>query len=191
MKTAVIIPIRGIKKSMTRLRHKLEEDVVNDLVKQLLVNTIESLSNVSYPIYVLTSEKELKHELSNFEVNFSFDNGSGLNEAVSQMVKAHYYERYMLIMPDLPGISENEVEKLLKIQDISPYVIVPTQDHGTACALLPQSVFPKQFFGKKSALKIIEYCDHNQIPLFKLANTKLLIDVDTIEDYDYWYREKE
>ena len=183
MKPLIIIPTRGLN-SMQRLRKDVNAKMVDQIIETLLTQTLEVAKKTDLEILVLTSDKIL--DLSKFDVTVFYDDGKSLNEAIVNGLKTLEYTHYLLIMPDLPGIDESLIKKVIHLNSIYPYIIVPTHDMGTALTVLPKFVFEQKLFGPNSASRIIEYCDQNNLPLCVLETRATSHDLDTFDDLKLW-----
>ena len=183
VKPLIIIPTRGLN-SMQRLRKDVNPKMVDLIIDTLLTQTLEVTTKTDLDILVLTSDRIL--DLSKFDVTVFYDDGKSLNEAIVNGLKTLDYTNYLLIMPDLPGMDEPLIEKIIFMNSVFPYIIVPTHDMGTAIAVLPKFVFEQKLFGPNSASRIIEYCDQNNLPLCVLETQGTNHDLDTVEDLKLW-----
>lgn len=179
-----LVPTRGLKTSMTRLRSDLPDIKVNQLVEALLSHTIDILNNFDLNIIIITADKSISLQYEN--INFVFDTGDDLNKAIIDAMKQYTSDRYFLVMPDLPGLSVNNINTILHLSKLHPYVICPTEDDGTAAGIFPKELLHKRFLGPKSSAKFIEYANNNKISLSKIKIDELKIDLDDIDDYSTW-----
>jgi len=69
----LLIPIRGIRSSMTRLRRDLDDDTVDALVRKLLMQSLDAIAISDFEVIVLTSDAELARSLPH---NTMLDAGS-------------------------------------------------------------------------------------------------------------------
>lgn len=180
-----IIPVRGIVESMSRLRKELDGELVNEVVRKLLLNIIKLVQEVNIEPIILTSDLSLP-EKGGFNLKTIIDDGSSLNKAVKDGLEAIDEDFVLFIMPDLPGLTIEILKKFLSVQSIHKYVIAPTHDKGTAMACLPSHIFKKNHFGKNSANLFIEACNTEKIKISVFETKNILHDLDTIEDWKLW-----
>jgi len=180
-----IIPVRGIVESMSRLRKEIDEDLVNEVVYKLLLNTARVVQELNIEPIILTSDPSL-HEKKGFELKTIIDDGSSLNNAVSRSLDEIDDDLILFIMPDLPGLTTEILKKFLAVQSIHKYVIAPTHDRGTAIACLPPHIFRKKLFGKNSADLFIEECNKGKIRISVFETEDISQDLDTLEDWKLW-----
>ena len=180
-----IVPVRSKTTAMSRLRKDLGDKLVNDVVFNLLMNTIDILNNLNIEVIVLTSDDTLsKNGSSKFKI--ILDEGTSLNKAVNDCLDQIESENILFVMPDLPGFNIDIMSKFLSVQSLHENVIVPTHDRGTAIAYLPKFMFTKNLFGKSSADRFIELSNELKIALAVFENDGVSRDLDTLDDWNLW-----
>lgn len=180
-----IVPVRSKTTAMSRLRQDLDDHLVNDIVYILLMNTIEILLDLNIQVVVLTSDDTLaKNGSSKFKV--ILDQGTSLNKAVNDCLNQIEEENILFVMPDLPGLTKEIMQKFLSVQALHMNVIVPTHDRGTAIAYLPKFMFTKNLFGKSSADHFITLSNETKTALAVYESEGVSRDLDTIEDWKSW-----
>lgn len=180
-----IVPVRSKTTAMSRLREDLKDELVNDVVYNLLMNTIEIIHELDIDVVILTSDETLyKNGFQKFKI--ILDKGTSLNKAVMDCLNKIENENILFVMPDLPGLTLEIMKKFLSIQAIHGNVLAPTHDRGTAIAHLPKFMFSKNLFGKSSADNFIELSNDMKIPLAMFENEEILRDLDTLEDWELW-----
>jgi len=184
MADAIIIPIRGLTKSMSRLRSDLTDSQVDQIVKYLFENTMHAINHLPYAKIVVTTDRSLESLYPEYE--YIYDDGRDLNDALEMVITTHSYTRYLMIMPDLPGLSAKELDKIVHLSQEIDYLIVNTADHGTAACLLPAPFFMHKLFGQSSMDHILEFAKSNRIQVGKFEIKTLLNDLDTFDDLKYW-----
>lgn len=183
--TKAIIPVRGIVESMSRLRKELDDDLVNEVVYKLLLNTVKIVQTVNIEPIILTSDK-LLHTKNGNGLRTIIDDGASLNKAVSDGIKEINEESLLFIMPDLPGLTVDILKKFLVVQSIHNNVIAPTHDRGTAIANLPSQILKNNVFGKNSADRFIDICNKEKIGISVFETKNISHDLDTMEDWIQW-----
>lgn len=179
----LLIPIRGIRSSMTRLRRDLDDDTVDALVRKLLMQSLDAIPISDFEIIVLTSDTELARFLPH---NTMLDAGSSLNYAVKVAVESINSKRVALLMPDLPGNSSKVFNKIICVHHLFDQYIVPTCDDGVAFAILNRDIWGEGLLGKDSYRHILEYCDQLGKQVASHIIHEINRDLDTIDDYNYW-----
>ncbi|MHA2090131.1 MAG: hypothetical protein ACW98K_04665 [Candidatus Kariarchaeaceae archaeon] len=182
----IIIPVRGIRTAMNRLRKHLEDPIVDHIVQALLINTLTVVKNWNWKPIVLTADENLIHHLKSLEIQTVKDDGTSLNQAITNAVMKVDEARFALIMPDLPGIESRHLQKITHLSRLYSHIICPTQDNGTAFAILPKEAFQASLFGKNSSKKLYKFCNEQRVRVAVLEIHKMLRDLDTLDDYEYW-----
>lgn len=186
MEFDIIIPLRGFQLSKIKLRDQYPDDLVTEVVKKMFRITLQSMEQVvSSKIFVLTADRNFK-DLH----NVLFDQGNSLNLALEQASSSLNSENIFLVMPDFPGLDTIALLKFLELSKVHPYLISPSNDGGTALAILPADFFKKKLFGKNSAARILDYANERGIPLAQIYIRELKYDLDDIDDWNYWCEEK-
>ncbi|MCE7734230.1 MAG: hypothetical protein GPJ54_05070 [Candidatus Heimdallarchaeota archaeon] len=170
---------------MSRLRKELDGELVNEVVHKLLLNTVKLVQELNIEPIILTSDKSLADK-TGLDIKIIIDDGSSLNKAVDESLDVIDEDLVLFIMPDLPGLTIEILNKFLAVQSIHQYVIAPTHDKGTAMACLPSYIFKKNLFGRNSANLLIEACNVEKIQISVFETKNILHDLDTIEDWKLW-----
>ena len=171
---------------MSRLRKSLSDNEVNSIVEELLDKTIRSVGPYSKNLIILTSDPELTDKYP--QAKIILDTGEDLNEALNQVTTIIHSDSYFLVMPDLPCISSDSIGKIIHLSQHFQYVVVPTDDNGTAACILPKKYFTLNMFGPDSSVKILEQSQIDKLEISKIEIKVLNRDLDTFEDYEYWKR---
>ncbi|OLS20586.1 MAG: 2-phospho-L-lactate guanylyltransferase [Candidatus Heimdallarchaeota archaeon LC_2] len=184
-KITAIVPLRSKTTAMSRLREDLGNKLVNDIVYNLMMNTIDILIGLNIEVIVLTSDETLyKNGSTRFKI--IIDKGISLNKAVSDCLDQIEDDKILFVMPDLPGLTRKIMLKFLSVKELELNVIVPTHDRGTAIAYLPKFMFSKKLFGKSSADRFIGLSNKLKIALAVFEKEEISRDLDTLEDWYFW-----
>ena len=176
---------------MSRLRLSLDAKVVNHLVKTLFTNTLVQIQKSKWEPLVITSEKEFAKELQDASVECYIDSGTSLNEAISLTVDSVSEKLLGLIMPDFPNLSRVEIQKFEHFSNLFPLILSPTADYGTAFAILPRDLWKFRFLGVSSFYKLFYHLEYRNIQVAVAVLHSLQYDLDTIQDYEYYFGTKE
>ncbi|MHA2504633.1 MAG: hypothetical protein ACXAE3_17400, partial [Candidatus Kariarchaeaceae archaeon] len=171
-----LIPVRGLKTAMTRIRQHVEDEQVDHITLKLLNNTVQCLREASLPFVILTADKAITKEL--YQSDVIYDSGEDLNNAMEHAISRIDGDYFGIIMPDLPGLTLRNLRRFLSIYQIHGSVVIPTEDEGTAMAILKRSYFAESFFGPRSSSKIIEYANQQSDGVAKLIVEELKRDLD-------------
>ena len=184
-----LIPFRGIVNSKSRLRPFVESKDLDKVIFELLLNTIRVVKECDLIPVILTADDSIADLLTS-EGNLVYkDSGTSLNNAISEVLPKLNHDILVLIMPDLPGLKKIHLDKILHLQLIHRYLIVPTHDDGTAIAIMPKTLFSEKLFGRKSSLKFQHQSEHNCTQLAFLEIKDLEFDLDSISDWNHWKKE--
>ncbi|MDH5403160.1 MAG: hypothetical protein OEZ01_16680 [Candidatus Heimdallarchaeota archaeon] len=182
----VVIPIRGICSSMKRLRLHLSNDVVDEIVDALFQKAIKVVLDNSFIPIVVTADTLLASKLADQEIIVYTDDGNSLNKAILDVIKNRRLTELFLVMPDLPGINNQNFKKILYLKDLYENIIVPTTDLGTAITSIPSKILTQPVFGPNSSEKIKGLLD-NSGHFYSIYHCQSLEnDLDTIHDWAYW-----
>lgn len=182
----VLVPFRGSPDSKSRLREQLNTPLINETIYNLFTNTLEILAKFDLDIIVLTTNKEIKNKLLYPKVRILYDPGNSINSAILSAISKLDSTKFMLVMPDLPGLNTKSIGKALKLYEIHQNIIAPTGDGGTALAILDEEVYEQGFFGENSSKRIREFYDERSLPISTIYIQELQTDLDTKEDWLYW-----
>jgi 2-phospho-L-lactate guanylyltransferase len=174
-----------LESAKSRLRDIISDDKLNQIILQLLKDTLHVLQVYVSNLHILTADVMI-NEVMDTEAEIHFDDGKSLNRAIISAVNSIKADRFMLVMPDLPGLKEESIQKIVHLSNLHKNIIVPTGDGGTAIAILPADIFHQSFFGENSSSKIVSYCEKNRVPIAELHLTELGRDFDTLDDWKYW-----
>lgn len=188
MSLLILIPIRGIKSSMTRIRGKISADIVSTHVSNLFFNTLRLATKVGRVI-TLTSDIELKEKLESQNYQVVYDDGSSLNKAILSIIKKYEFTKLMILMPDLPGLNPNSIYKIQALMSVATNFIIPSFDRGTNVALISSEFakkLPEMLYGKESSLKFREIAENHNLPLSIFRLKECSRDLDTVDDWLFW-----
>ena len=180
-----LVPIRGLNTSMSRLRHEIREEVLNNLIFDLLTRTLDILRIHSIPFIIVTADMSITPE--EFDCRVIYDHGNDLNEALVQAIDDLDNSMIGLVMPDLPGFKTTTLDKIKAVYNLHGSLVASTSDSGTAIAVLKREYYKQKFFGPKSADRIISFAQSRNEAISKLEIQEIRRDLDTIEDYRFWY----
>lgn len=185
----ILIPLRGIDSSMSRIRKGIDPDLVSTAVRKYLDTYLQILNREERVVF-LTSDRKLEMELllENYEVRL--DDGLSLNKAIFGTIATKDYTHVLILMPDLPGFTQLSFYKILQMTTISDNFIVPSYDSGTNIAFLSKEfiqISPVDLYGPYSSTRIKEIADRNEIPLYVFKLRECMRDLDTVEDWHFWH----
>ena len=187
-----IVPVKPLRRGKSRLSKILTEDERTDLNKRLLVNTLETLSEIPEIEHVLVVSRD-QAALSlarEFGARTVLENGMPLlNVALTRatVVAKEYATRGVLIIPaDLPLISPEDVRVMLRKVKDPPVVIVAPDRHreGTNALLVCPAGLIDYDFGPGSFERHCERARSAGARLEIVELDSLALDMDVPEDLD-------
>lgn len=181
-----LIPFRGFVNSKSRLRPFVNSQDLDKVVYELLLKTIKVVGESKLIPVILTADNAIS-ELLKSEGNLVYEDlGISINNAISNVLPKLEDDIIALVMPDLPGLKKEHLDKIMHLHSIHENLIVPTHDDGTAIAIMPKSLFAMNLFGKDSSRKLHDQSKKNHIQLAFLEIIELQFDLDRISDWTYW-----
>jgi len=156
MKLLVILPVKNLDESKSRLSPLLTQEARRVLALTLLKRTIRILISSRYveDILLISQDKEIQAVSRREAVLFLREKGRGLNQALEQATRWSIRRGYgaVLILPlDVPLLTKGDIENIvsLGIKEERLIVIAPDHDQRGTNALLvkPPGIFRYQFEG--------------------------------------------
>jgi 2-phospho-L-lactate guanylyltransferase len=170
-----VLPFKGNGQSKTRLG--LPE--AQELAQQWLTRAAEQC--LAAPSIEQTWVVSLGDQLQlPAPVEWMRQSGQGLNEGLREWVERHRPQRWLVMLPDLPYVSADDLEALLQACPPGGVALAPDRHHRGCNALAVNHCTPDLVFGTNSFLRyqaqpltqtVVERCG--------LAN-----DVDTLDDWN-------
>jgi len=182
-KTAFLIPYKGTNKAKTRLRRKLNGEIVDKLLFRLFGVVIQELSEmkIEKSIYILTKNANLH---LNDNCTKIIDKKDDFNEAIVEAVKDLSEENIIIIMADLYKIRKKEIWRIIKLRKKYSVVIAPSENDGTSILAFSKKLLSEiEFcFGNNSSLIFEKQFKQKGINYFKLRYKNVFKDIDNLED---------
>ncbi len=182
MTLGIIIPFRGTQKDKSRLRENMDDQLVNELLKEMFIHVLNEVVKIKFDktVYILTTKKQLnfckyKHEIIN-------DTGDNLNKSLIEAIRQVKEEIIVILMADLPLVTKKEI--LATIQNLQHYdvVIAPSNDKGTSILAFKRSIDFPFLFGKNSSLNFMKYFKKTGHKVKMLKYSQRFRDIDTFKD---------
>lgn len=190
---SIILPIKNLNQSKTRLRHSLSNQNIKDLTLNLMNKTINvALEAEIKNIFILSSDKTIKSQLIDKKATFVYQKEGDLNKAVKNGFDLSFSKEHTpIFLPcDLPLINKANILNIKTIMNNKFDVcIAPSEsDFGTNC--LAWSYKKKNLFhgflGKYSYNRYKDFFFKNRLKYFSLDNPELAFDLDTSENLAYF-----
>ncbi|MFX0119012.1 MAG: hypothetical protein ACFFAM_05520 [Promethearchaeota archaeon] len=165
--------------------------LIDNLVETIFYQTIEIIKSVSCPFGVISPSISIINNSINLGATFTYcDSGVDLNVALSEAVqKISTDKSILIIMPDLPYISEVFFEKLLNEIQNNDVLIIPSisndQNRGTTALFLKRSDLLSFQFGMNSCTKFQREANLKNLKYRVLKFDPFARDLDTLNDVKY------
>lgn len=170
-----VLPFKGNGQSKTRL----QMPEAQQLAQQWLTLALDRCLNT--PLIEQTWVVSLGDQLQlPSGVGWMRQAGTGLNEGLREWWSLHRPQRWLVVLPDLPHLTAQDLEELLQLCPRQGVALAPDRHRRGCNALAVRGCQPELVFGKDSFLRfqaqpfsqtVVERCG--------LAN-----DVDTLDDWN-------
>ena len=195
MSTGLIIPVKDLKNSKSRLSNHLERFNRIVLSTQMLLHTLDvanSSENVS-EIVVVSSDDNVKDIIQQKNVTFIKESGNfSVNNAVS--IGIDYFEKKnhnsVLILPiDLICLTISDIKNIIELGKQYDIVLVPSKDgNGTnALYLKLPNLFHTRFDNSSLNNHILESFKRN-LKMKIYVSYSTIMDVDSYDDLSFVVR---
>jgi 2-phospho-L-lactate guanylyltransferase len=179
---AIIIPYRGTVNDKSRLRTRLKDSYVNDLLHCMTQNIISEIEGIETKttLYILTKRKEL-----DFSGSYTIleDKGDELNNSLRRAFNEITEDIIVIIMADLPLIKSENIQFILNKYSVEKKILLaPTPDKGTSILIFNQKNNFPLVFGKESALRFQEVFQKLELPFVILETKNAYRDIDKFKD---------
>lgn len=188
----VVIPVKSLAESKTRLSEILSLEDRQRLVLVMLEDVLTSLrkSNLIDQIFVITPDRRVMDCAASFSVKTMIDKADhGINESIAMVTEQELKSRRaspLLALPvDLPLVRPDTIDGIIgKAGNLAtPLVVISPSRSGGTNALLrnPPNVIPTRY-GANSFDAHVEEAALRKIPLIVHRSEDLEIDLDTPSD---------
>jgi len=195
MSTGLIIPVKNLKNSKSRLSNRLERFNRIVLSTQMLLHTLDianSSENINETV-VISSDDNVKDIVQQKNVTFIKESGNfSVNNAVS--IGIDYFEKKnhnsVLILPiDLICLTIFDIKNIIEIGKKYDIVLVPSKDgNGTnALYLKLPNLFHTRFDNSSLNNHILESFKHN-LKMKIYVSYSTIMDVDSYDDLSFVVR---
>ncbi|MGN6614301.1 MAG: 2-phospho-L-lactate guanylyltransferase [Candidatus Nitrosocosmicus sp.] len=195
--TAIIIPIKRLEKSKTRLSPFLNYDQRKNLTELLILDTLEKVSTLknSQTILVCSETLKLPSKFKDLvilnEKDSDMSGGGGVNVAIelaNEYIENNQFEESIIVPIDLPLMSITDLKELLEFSKgfNDGICIVPSRRYDGTNVLLrkPNSII-NTFYDNNSFYNHIKDAAEKKRSVKVFNFESLMIDLDTIEDIFY------
>jgi 2-phospho-L-lactate guanylyltransferase len=126
----VVVPVKPLRRSKSKLTNVLSEDERTLLNFQMYENTLKVLTQIKVPHQVLVVSKDssvLSLARSFKAKTLQEDGESGLNLALKksiQVIKAYSAQKVMVLPADLPFLNQEDLEGVMKYEVDAPFMLI-------------------------------------------------------------------
>ena len=187
-----IVPVKPLRRGKSRLAGALSEDERTELNRNLLQNTLKTLSDIKEleEVLVISRDPAALTIARNYGARTVREDGQPeLNTALKRatVVAQVYATRGVLVLPaDLPLISREDVETLIERASDPPVVVIAPDRHekGTNALLISPSGLIEYDFGINSFERHCERVKKAGARLEVVNLPSLGLDLDLPEDLE-------
>lgn len=190
----ILIPIKDFVETKTRIKAVVPakfSTLIDNLVEITFFQTIDTIRSVSCPFGVISPSISIINQSEELGATFTYcDLGIDLNLALTEAIQEISQEQPILIlMPDLPYISQEFLQQLLKETIYTDVLIVPSissdKNSGTAALYLRNRNFLSLQFGENSSKRFQAEANSKNLKYRVLNFDPFARDLDTINDVKY------
>lgn len=192
----VVIPLKVLSKSKSRLRKEVSTLEVNeqiDILSEKLFYTVLTavfFSQKVNEIVVATSDPKITEMLLHLNIKSYFDRWTDLNLIVKDgisILRSSGCEIVLILMADLPYISKRSIDQLLEMTILQDYItclmIIKSRDGGTTGLVQkPLGITPLFLNYVDSAEEHLNYATAHNISSIMVDTEEFSIDIDTVAD---------
>jgi 2-phospho-L-lactate guanylyltransferase len=181
----ILVPVRGSSISKQRIRSDSRDPTsIDSLVLTMTKRVFEAISELSIPneVYLLTADRSLPDELTDYSFKVVYDDGFDLNIAISNAIKQLKPEKYIIVMGDLPNVSSILLTSIYYLLQMNDAVICPSHDGGTSILAARDSATFRFSYGPHSASLYLSQFQENQFRYTEIESIASWYDIDLIGD---------
>ena len=184
----VVIPVKGLTESKTRLSTYLHGDKRRILVEALLDDVLSSIvRSKSYgTIMVISPDENVRSRIRSQEVSFLKQTGIGLNRAVEQanrLATLGHARSLTTVLADIPLVEPGDFREIISLGSPGRRVtMVPSMKGGTNVMLTspPGAISPS--YGRWSYSKHLRQAQAGGLITYSMSNGRVSFDIDTMSD---------
>jgi len=181
----ILVPVRGSSSSKQRLRFgPSNSQSIDSLVLTMTKRVFDTINELSIPyeVYLLTADRNLPDELTDYSFKVIYDEGFDLNNAISKAVKQLNPEKYIVVMGDLPNLSSRLLTTIYYLLRVNDAVICPSHDGGTSILAARASATFRFSYGPHSASLYLSQFQENHFRYTEIESIASWYDIDLISD---------
>jgi len=192
----VVIPVKPLRRSKSKLTNVLSEEDRTILNFQMYENTLKVLSEIDIPHQVLVVSKDssvLSVARSFNAKTLQEDGESGLNLALGksiQVIKAYSAQKVLILPADLPFINKEDLKGVMEYEANGPFMLISPDRKmsGTNLLFISPPDLIEFSFGMGSFERHVRQAQiHNaKIEVRKFSGSDL--DIDSPEDLELYQK---
>lgn len=154
--------------------------------KTLIEKSIEGMYDLCSRIIVVGGYRierviSILNKYEKVEVVFNKDYEKGMFSSIKEGMKHVKEEKFFFLPGDYPFIDKKVYKKMLSI---SGDIIIPTYKEKKGHPVLLKSIFIKEILNECKYATFREFIYHNKPTFVEVDEDGILIDIDTMEDYE-------
>ncbi|MFW9904560.1 MAG: hypothetical protein ACFFFH_09530 [Candidatus Thorarchaeota archaeon] len=194
LKPLILIPIKDFSETKSRIKAAIPvrySPFIDRLVELTFFRTIDTIKTFSCPFGVISPSISVINESKKLGATFTYrDSGIDLNVALSEAVQELPLDQALLIiLPDLPFISQVFFHELIDETDKYDMLIVPSissdKNLGTAALYLKKRNLISFQFGRNSCERYQAEARKTNLKFRLLTFDPFARDLDTLNDVKY------
>ena len=192
----VIVPVKPLRRSKSKLANFLSEDERAILNLNMYENTLKVLQDIDIPHQILVVSKDtsvLSLARMYKAKTLQEDGESGLNIALKksiQVIKAYAAQSVLILPADLPFISKDDIERVMKFTADRPYMLIAPDRKmsGTNLLFMSPPELIEFSFGPGSFERHVRQAQaqNAHIEVWKFGHAEL--DIDSPEDFEIYQK---
>src|SRR6266446_1544681 len=184
----VVIPVKGLTESKTRLSTHLQVDKRRILVEALLEDVLSSIirSRVYGTVIVISPDEDVVSRIRPQEVSFLKQTGVGLNRAIEQtnrLATQKHARSVTTVLADIPLVEPGDFKELMSISTRVPRIVMaPSLKGGTNVMLTSPPGVISPSYGRWSYSKHLRLAQVKRVDAYSISNSRVSFDIDTMSD---------
>ncbi len=192
----VIVPVKPLRRSKSKLTNVLSEDERAVLNLNMYENTLKALKDISIPHQVLVVSKDssvLSLARSYKTKTLQEDGEGGLNLALKksiQVIKAYSAQSVLILPADLPFITKEDIEGVMNYVEDKPFVLISPDRkmNGTNLLFMSPPDLIDFSFGPGSFERHVRQAQSQNVHIEVRKFDGVELDIDSPEDFELFQK---
>jgi 2-phospho-L-lactate guanylyltransferase len=192
----VIVPVKPLRRSKSKLTNVLSEEERAVLNLNMYENTLKALKDISIPHQVLVVSKDssvLSLARSYKTKTLQEDGESGLNLALKksiQVVKAYSAQSVLILPADLPFITKEDIEGVMNYIEDKPFMLISPDRkmNGTNLLFMSPPDLIDFSFGPGSFERHVRQAQAQNVHIEVRKFDGVELDIDSPEDLELFQK---